>query len=160
VPKPEIIPIEKIYVPVKRRKVLRPEIVREIAESILQLGQQTPISVRQDNDRFILVDGLHRLEACKALGEESIRCVVVSAELSLHRQTREPSPEQRKIEHLKRLRLQKEAEEKASRPTSEIVQSAAARSPRLPKTRMGPLKRSTRNLADWLEDKERSGSRY
>jgi len=31
-----------------------------------------PILVRPDGDRFVLVEGLHRIEACKALGEETI----------------------------------------------------------------------------------------
>jgi len=35
-------------------------------------GQQTPILVRADGTRFVLVEGLHRLEAAKALGEATI----------------------------------------------------------------------------------------
>jgi ParB-like chromosome segregation protein Spo0J len=35
-------------------------------------GQQTPILVREDGARFVLVEGLHRLEAAKALGETTI----------------------------------------------------------------------------------------
>jgi hypothetical protein len=38
--KPESFPIDKIYVPVKRRKALKPEVVQDIAESILEIGQQ------------------------------------------------------------------------------------------------------------------------
>jgi len=64
--------IENIYVPVKRRATVKPETVRQIAESMLEIGQQVPIQVRRDGDRFVLVEGLHRLEACKALGEETI----------------------------------------------------------------------------------------
>ena len=64
--------IANIYVPVKRRATLKPETVQEIAQSILEIGQQAPILVRRDGDRFVLVHGLHRLEACKALGEETI----------------------------------------------------------------------------------------
>jgi ParB-like chromosome segregation protein Spo0J len=64
--------IANIYVPIKRRATLKPETVQEIAQSILEIGQQVPILVRQDGDRFVLVHGLHRLEACKALGEETI----------------------------------------------------------------------------------------
>ncbi len=64
--------IANIYVPIKRRTTLKPETVQEIAQSILEIGQQMPILVRQDGDRFVLVHGLHRLEACKALGEETI----------------------------------------------------------------------------------------
>ena len=64
--------IANIHVPVKRRATLKPETVRQIAESMLEVGQQVPILVRRDGDRFVLVEGLHRLEACKALGEETI----------------------------------------------------------------------------------------
>ena len=71
--------VANIYVPVKRRATLKPETVKELAESMLQVGQQTPILVRQDGDRFVLVEGLHRLEACKALGEETILGFLVDA---------------------------------------------------------------------------------
>ena len=78
--KRESLPIAKIYVPAKRRATLKPGVVREIAESMLEIGQQTPILVRCDGDRFVLVEGLHRLEACKALGEETITGYLVSAQ--------------------------------------------------------------------------------
>ena len=68
--KREPIPIAKIYVPAKRRGTLDPKKAQEIAESILQNGQQVPILVRQDGNRFVLVEGLHRLEACRQLGEK------------------------------------------------------------------------------------------
>ena len=71
--------IKDIYVPTKRRLTLRPETVQEIAESMLEVGQQTPIMVRQDGERFVLVEGLHRLEACKLLGEQTIQGVLVQA---------------------------------------------------------------------------------
>ena len=53
--------------------------MQDIAESILESGQQTPILVRQDGDRFVLIEGLHRLEACKQLGEETILGYLVQA---------------------------------------------------------------------------------
>ena len=37
-PKPESFPIDKIYVPVKRKKALKPELVQAIAESILEIS--------------------------------------------------------------------------------------------------------------------------
>ncbi len=77
--KKEKFPIADIYVPVKRRSTLKPETVREIAQSMLEVGQQTPILVRRDGARFVLVEGLHRLEACKALGEEMIDGYLVQA---------------------------------------------------------------------------------
>jgi ParB-like chromosome segregation protein Spo0J len=77
--KREKFPIANVYVPQKRRVTLKPETVQEIAESMLQIGQQTPILVRQDGARLVLVEGLHRLEACKALGEETILGYLVDA---------------------------------------------------------------------------------
>ena len=71
--------IADIYVPIKRRATLKPETVQELAQSILETGQQSPILVRRDGNRFVLVEGLHRLEACKALGEETIVGYLVQA---------------------------------------------------------------------------------
>ena len=72
--------IADIYVPVKRRATLKPEVVGQIARSMLEKGQETPILVRRDGDRFVLVHGLQRLEACKALGEETILGYLVQAQ--------------------------------------------------------------------------------
>ena len=69
--------IADIRVPVKRARTLEPERVEEIAASMLEEGQKTPIRVRADGERFVLVEGLHRLEACKALGETTIVGVLV-----------------------------------------------------------------------------------
>jgi len=77
--KREKLAIANIYVPVKRRATLNPATVQDIAQSIMEIGQQTPILVRRDGDRYVLVEGLHRLEACKALGEETIIGYLVQA---------------------------------------------------------------------------------
>lgn len=71
--------IATIYVPVKRRASLDAATVQQIAASILEVGQQTPILVRQDGARLVLVEGLHRLEACKALGERTIEGYLVQS---------------------------------------------------------------------------------
>lgn len=73
------IPIDRIYVPAKRKNDVKPALVAEIAESMIVEGQLDPISVREDGERYVLVSGLQRLEACKALGEETILAVVVQA---------------------------------------------------------------------------------
>lgn len=73
------ITIDDVYVPARLRAALDPEKVDTLAESILELGQQTPISVRHDGERYILVAGLHRMEACKALGEDSMTAILVRA---------------------------------------------------------------------------------
>ena len=70
--KREVFAVADIYVPVKRRATLEQKRVDEIAASMLDNGQQTPILVRHDGARFVLVEGLHRLEAAKALGETTI----------------------------------------------------------------------------------------
>jgi len=70
--KRETFPVANIYVPTARRKTLDSKRVDAIAHSMLTEGQQTPILVRVDGARFVLVEGLHRLEAAKALGEASI----------------------------------------------------------------------------------------
>jgi len=77
--KRETFAVADIYVPVKRRTTLDPKHVEEIAESMLEIGQQTPILVRRDGARYVLVEGLHRLEACKALGEATILGYLVDA---------------------------------------------------------------------------------
>ncbi len=71
--------IDDIHVPVNRRRTLKAKTVGELAESILENGLEKPIGVRRDGERFVLVTGLHRLEACKALGEENITAIIVGA---------------------------------------------------------------------------------
>lgn len=77
--KREPFPIANIYVPTKRRTTLNPKTVDDLAESILELGLQNPIMVRRDGGRFVLVEGLHRLEACRKLGEATIFGYLVDA---------------------------------------------------------------------------------
>ena len=75
----QTVAIADIYVPAKRKKTLEADKVEALAESILEDGQKTPIHVRQGQGRLVLVEGLHRLEACRALGEESISAIFVRA---------------------------------------------------------------------------------
>jgi sulfiredoxin len=80
--KDQTIAIADIYVPTKRRATLNPATVEKIAQSMLEEGQRTPILVRRDGERFVLVEGLHRLEACKSLGETKIKALFVQARKS------------------------------------------------------------------------------
>lgn len=162
--KRESFPIAKIYVPVKRRATLRPEAVRDIAESMLEIGQETPILVRRDEDRFVLVEGLHRLEACKALGEETIVGFLVSAQ-SNHEKA--PSPHEHeadaareKTERLRKLRLAKEMEEK-HRATSDVVPAEVTKSKTEKPRRSDDMatRAKTATLAGWLDARERDGFR-
>jgi len=73
------IKIAEIYVPAALRKPVDPKKVEELAMSIAEIGQQEPILVRADKERYVLVGGLHRLEACRALGETTIYANLVQA---------------------------------------------------------------------------------
>ena len=81
--------IARIHVPVKRAKILDPAKVETLAEDMLENGQTTPISVRADKkaamkdggERYVLVEGMHRLEALKALGETTVTGFLVQARI-------------------------------------------------------------------------------
>jgi uncharacterized ParB-like nuclease family protein len=180
--KPETFPIDRIYVPVKRRKALKAEIVQQIAESILEIGQQAPIHVRPDEGRLVLVEGLHRLEACKALGETTIMGLLVSAEVAhqgAHQTMHLPNDamaeaERQKMARLRKLRLEQEAAEKLG---VTLRPDMAVKSQTVPQER--PTKHPGKNrkgtpspsngrtpgstpmtLSEWRAQKERNGGRY
>ena len=71
--------IAEIYVPTKLAKTLAEAKAEELPESILTEGQKTPIQVRPGDGRYVLITGLHRLEAMKALGEDAIDAVIVQS---------------------------------------------------------------------------------
>ena len=73
------IPIDKIYIPAAKRRTLNEEKVLPLAENILENGMETPIYVRVGKDRFVLQEGLHRVEAMKLLGGELIEAHIVQA---------------------------------------------------------------------------------
>jgi len=66
--------IATIHVPVKRKQTRDPAKVEALAEDMLENGQTTPISCRFDAkaNRLVLIEGYHRLEALKALGETTV----------------------------------------------------------------------------------------
>jgi uncharacterized ParB-like nuclease family protein len=76
--KTQMIKLRDIVVPPNRMRQLRPEKVDEFAESIATRGQLQPIIVRPRGDTdYLLVVGLHRLEAVRKLGHEAIECRVL-----------------------------------------------------------------------------------
>jgi ParB-like chromosome segregation protein Spo0J len=74
-------PIASVHVPVKRAKTLDPAKVERLANDIMENGQTTPISLRADGERFVLIEGYHRLEALRALGEETVEGYLVRARM-------------------------------------------------------------------------------
>jgi uncharacterized ParB-like nuclease family protein len=76
--KTQMIKLRDIVVPPNRMRQLRPEKVDEFAESIATRGQLQPIIVRPRGDTdYLLVVGLHRLEAVRKLEHEAIECRVL-----------------------------------------------------------------------------------
>ena len=79
--KPVSIKIDQIYVPKDRLKELKIERVNVVAEEIIaEIGPQ-PIHLRKGKGRYVLVSGINRLEAHKALGETDIKAIIVGARL-------------------------------------------------------------------------------
>jgi hypothetical protein len=173
---PQNFPIEKIRVPEMKWKALKPEVVQDIAESILDIGQQDAILVRREKDHFVLVEGLHRLEACRALGERAIIGRLISAEAA--RQTLPPpqaaDAERQKMERLRKLRLEKEAAEKLAETSRTVAQAESATRQRehpdktirssltatSKQSRPAQSGSTLRTLSDWIKQQERSGGRY
>ncbi|GLH80309.1 transcriptional regulator [Bradyrhizobium sp. SSBR45G] len=175
-PAPESFPIDRVHVPDKKRKTLKPEVVDALAESILESGQREPILVRREKDHYVLVEGLHRLEACKALGEPAIKGRLISAEEARQRELPPPpiDPEREKMERLRKLRLEREEAEKlaaSSRGGSAAHTATRARGPAdtanrsgragaAKPARSGAAAAAPKTLSDWIKQQERSGGRY
>jgi ParB-like chromosome segregation protein Spo0J len=75
-----IIKIDEIYIPAARRSELDPQKIEQVAETIMEEAEQRPIQVRLGKGRYVLVKGVNRLEAHKALGNETIGAYIVSAQ--------------------------------------------------------------------------------
>jgi ParB-like chromosome segregation protein Spo0J len=73
--------LDEIYVPTKLAKTLDEAKVETRAEDILESGLEAPVQLRRDDerDRYVLVSGVHRLEAVRALGEDTIEALIVHA---------------------------------------------------------------------------------
>lgn len=71
--------LDDIYVPAARRSTFDPAKAEGLAEDILQNGLKLPIQVRHDGKRHVLVEGLHRLEAMRLLGDTDINAYLVQA---------------------------------------------------------------------------------
>lgn len=71
------IPLDDIDVPEGRREIVAAS-VKRLADSIEQVGLRHPITVRRKGDRYVLVAGRHRMEACRKLGREHVPATIVS----------------------------------------------------------------------------------
>jgi ParB-like chromosome segregation protein Spo0J len=71
--------LDAIYIPTERRKTLDMGKAETLAEDILENGMKIPIQVRFDGKRHVLIEGLHRLEASRLLGDVTISAYLVQA---------------------------------------------------------------------------------
>jgi ParB-like chromosome segregation protein Spo0J len=71
--------LDSIYIPAERRKTLVAAKAEALAEDILENGMKIPIQVRLDGKRHVLIEGLHRLEASRLLGDVTISAYLVQA---------------------------------------------------------------------------------
>ncbi|CAL9080563.1 unnamed protein product, partial [Musa acuminata var. zebrina] len=70
------LPLNKIRRPLMRTRANDPEKVKELMESIRQIGLQEPIDVLEVDGVYYGFSGCHRFEAHQRLGLPTIRCKV------------------------------------------------------------------------------------
>lgn len=71
-----ILPIEKLDVEPQIRTHFDEETIQELADSIKEYGQISPVTVRANGDRFTLITGERRWRAIKRLGLPSIKAIL------------------------------------------------------------------------------------
>jgi ParB-like chromosome segregation protein Spo0J len=71
------IALDDIDVPNGRREVVAAT-VKRLADSIEKVGLRHPITVRRKGERYELVAGRHRMEACRKLGREHVPSCIVT----------------------------------------------------------------------------------
>ena len=69
--------IDDIIIPPGRREI-KSDAVKRLADSIEGVGLRHPITVRKKGEQYILIAGLHRIEAFKRLKREHIPACIVS----------------------------------------------------------------------------------
>lgn len=74
------IPIEKIVMKTQVRKTFDDQSIQELADSIESIGQQQPITVIAEEDRFRVVSGERRVRAIKLLKHDTVMAVLASAD--------------------------------------------------------------------------------
>ncbi|KKN18848.1 hypothetical protein LCGC14_0951570 [marine sediment metagenome] len=60
--------------------------IAELGQSIQRVGLLNPLCVGEDGDRFILIAGHRRLEACKRIGLEVVQCLVAKGDEATKRE--------------------------------------------------------------------------
>jgi len=69
--------VDKILIPEERvTSVLDEEILAELEESIKQHGILQPLQIAEVDGKYVLIDGLHRLQIAKKLGMKTVPAIV------------------------------------------------------------------------------------
>jgi len=71
--------IDEIYVPADRRKEIDAETISKLTDDMLSGEALKPIKVRDGKGRYVLIEGVNRLEASKAVGELTVGAYIVQA---------------------------------------------------------------------------------
>ncbi|WP_417461957.1 ParB N-terminal domain-containing protein [Kordiimonas sp.] len=71
--------IDEIYVPTDRRKEIKQSEIDTIVSEMMEGVMRKPVRVREGKGRFVLIEGVNRLEACKTVGDETIPAYIVQA---------------------------------------------------------------------------------
>jgi sulfiredoxin len=75
--------IEDIYVPVKLKKAFEAASVEKFTDLLMNDETLAPVLVRKDPKKgLVLVKGVHRLEACRDVGDVTIKGFLVHARLT------------------------------------------------------------------------------
>ena len=75
-----IIKFEDIYIPASRKAEHDPAKVDAIVDEMMEGNKQRPVKVRQGKGRYVLTEGINRLEACKIVGDTGIEAYIVQAQ--------------------------------------------------------------------------------
>lgn len=75
------IPLDTFRPDDRVRQRLNPELVEQIAQSFLTVGQLQPVRARWVKERLLIVDGHHRLAAAYKAGIKTLDCIIEEKEL-------------------------------------------------------------------------------
>ncbi len=64
--------LEQLATDLAKLRLMRPELIKSMEQSLAKFGQLSPIIVRQDKTRFAIIDGFKRYHAATALGWASL----------------------------------------------------------------------------------------
>ena len=106
--------------PHQPRKIFDAEALRQLADSIEQHGIITPLTVRREGERYVLIAGERRLRASKLAGLDTVPCYVVE---NLQRRDLDPFEEAEGLVRLTRDfgLTQQQAAEKIGRTQAAVA---------------------------------------